>query len=140
MRIPKTIYLALTSDEGFDELMQTFEGSQEIKFEKAQDEVRLYVPGFKNYNTYNSYRNIKSKSKKPQVSGDFVNLPARIAAAIGSKSGFNDLYYYHLRRSKSNKLAYIAAMKDIKRHLRKYEPYKNYESFRECLNRRIRKK
>ena len=138
MKIPKDIYLALTSDEGFHELMKKHDGSQEVQFEQAQDEVRMYVAGFKNYSSFNSFRNSKKKSKKPEISGDFVNLPARIAVAIGSKDGFNELYYYHLRRSKSNKMAYISAVKDIKRHLRQYEPYKNYESFRECLNRKNR--
>lgn len=140
MRIPKTIYLALTSDEGFLELMETFEGSQEVKFEKAQDEVRKYIAGFYNYKDYNSFRKIKARSKKPNVKGDNVLMPVRVAKAIGSKKGFEELYYYHMRRSKSNKLAYIAATKEIKRHLKNYQPYKNYDSFRECLNRKIRKK
>ena len=64
MMMPREIYLALTSDEGFDELMECYEGSYEVKFELAQDAVRRYVPGFHNASTYNSYRLKRNKTQK----------------------------------------------------------------------------
>lgn len=141
MRLKKEIYLALTSDEGFIELMESFEGSKEVKFELAQDEVRKYIPGFKNYKNYEAMRlSKKTPSKKPKVNNEFVLIPVRVAKAIGSKNGFRELYYWHLGRSKSNELAYIAACKAIQRHLPSYKPYKNYGSFRECLNVKLRRR
>jgi len=130
MILPKYIFDVLNSPIGFDLLI-----AQKVKetdtnvdaYYAAVEEVQQYIPEFKEpYNGQESYK-VKihiDKSKEMFLPDDIVD------ACI---NGIWKIYEEKLIRKKVKKMAYDAAMEYINKYLPNYQPYRNYNSFRNAL-------
>jgi len=134
MILPKYIYDVLNSPIGFDLLL-----AQKIKetdggelwrkeaYYAAVEEVQQYIPNFKE--PYNSEESYKVKVHTERTKEMF--LPDDIVDAC--INGIWKIYEEKLLRKKVKKMAYDATMEYINKYLPNFQPYRNYNSFRNAL-------
>ena len=129
MKIPKNIYDALHTRDGFDQLYLSHyitKRSHPKSYEATVNEIKEYIPEYEPQVSCESHRVTFNRNSKE------VDVPRDV---ILDMIDFEERFYVYLKEHKIQRVAYEKMMERINRYFPNWRKYNNYQSFK---NRKVK--
>lgn len=129
MKLPRKIYDALNSQNGFDKLYienHLKHKSHPKAYQAAVSQIKSYFKQYKPKHKQDSFK-VRFWRKDDKV----VDIPDQIFRVFYD---FENLYMEYVRKYKLYKTAFDMLFRDVWKYFPDYKPYKNYMSFKETRN------